>query len=460
MTLDTLRHFVESPLGSLVTGALVLAILYFAWLRRVPTKLLVLMATAFVDMVGVLMIIPLLPFYARDLGGNGISLGVWPVVGPVHLGIGLVVAMLVSAFTVAQLVSSPIWGRFSDRFGRRPALLVALGSSAMAYVIFALANSLWLLFLSRIVQGAGGGTVGVIQAYVADSTEPDQRAQSLGWLSAATNLGVALGPVLGGWAIAMGRHTMHVGDASFALGRSGPGVFAAILCVVNMAFAWKFLRESREVHPHHAQRKPGASREVLLRVLMHSDEPAPRLIWIYAVAMGAFQGFTAILALFLADRWGVTAKTIGWFFTYTGAISFVTRAMLLGKMIDAFGEARLSRIGLVLLGLGLTTIPLAPTLPLLALAVALIPLGTAFTFPCVTALLSRVIGSHERGLYMGVQQTYGGIARVVFPLITGIAFDRLGHSVPFWISATLVVATIFLGMGIDRFAEKRPVTTT
>jgi MFS family permease len=129
-------------------------------------KLAVLMVTAFIDMLGLLMIIPLLPFYAKDLGAGG-----------------LVVGLLVSSFSVAQLVSAPLWGRFSDKYGRRPALLVGLGASAVAYVVFAYADSLWLLFLSRIVQGAGGGTVSVIQAYVADATRPDDRAKSLGWLS-------------------------------------------------------------------------------------------------------------------------------------------------------------------------------------------------------------------------------------------------------------------------------------
>ena len=135
---------------------------------------------------------------------------------------------------MAQLVSAPLWGRFSDRYGRRPALLVGLLASAIAYVVFAYANSLWLLFLSRLIQGAGGGTVGVIQAYVADATEPDQRAKSLGWLSAATNLGVAIGPVIGSGMQAMA-------------GIHAPGLVAAGLCVINIGFAAKYLHESHDV---------------------------------------------------------------------------------------------------------------------------------------------------------------------------------------------------------------------
>jgi len=149
------------------------------------------MGTAFIDMVGVLMIFPLLPFYVQKLGGNGVT------VFGLHFGVGVIAGFIISSFTVAQLISAPMWGRFSDRVGRRPTLLIALTASGIAYLIFGFANSLWLLFLSRVVQGAGGGTVGVIQAYVADSTAPQDRTRALGWLSATTNLGVALGPVLG-----------------------------------------------------------------------------------------------------------------------------------------------------------------------------------------------------------------------------------------------------------------------
>ena len=402
-------------------------------------KLVVLMITAFVDMVGLLMIIPLLPFYAKHLGANGFLVG-----------------LLFSSFAIAQLITAPVWGRFSARYGRRTALLVGLTASAIAYVVFAFANALWLLFLSRLVQGAGGGTVSVIQAYVADALKPEDRAKGLGWLSAATNAGVALGPALGPFASHWGR--------------SGPGLAAAVLCVINIAFAWHFLSESRDMtEATHGKIRP-RSRDAVLHVLTHSSEPASRLIWIYAIAMGAFQGVNAILALFLAARFGVTEKTVWIFFTYIASISVLTRAAILGWAVDRFGEARLSRFGSTLLAIGLAAIafmyPLRdpatvahtfrlsvsfvavlPYVPL-ALAVALLPLGTAFTFPCVTALLSRVIPSSERGLYMGVQQTFGGSARVLFPILAGVAFDRFVE-LPFLVSAGLVAGTIYLGLGME-----------
>jgi MFS family permease len=385
-------------------------------------KLFILMVTAFVDMVGLLAVVPLLPYYALRFGADGFTIG-----------------LLVASFSVAQLISAPLWGRVSDRYGRRPALLAGLTASAIAYIVFAFADSILVLFLSRLVQGAGGGTVSVIQAYVADATRPEDRAKSLGWLSAATNLGVAIGPVLG--------------SLAHGLGPAAPGLLAAGLCVINIVFAYRFLVESHTEEARRTGLRSGTSRAAIARVVTHSAEPASRLIWIYTIAMGAFQGMTAILALFLAVQFDVTEETIGFFFMYIGTISVVTRAFVLGRLVDALGEAKLSRIGLVFLAIGLAAIPVTRDYLTLALAVAMIPLGTAFTFPCVTSLLSRIIASHERGLYMGVQQTFGGVARVIAPIWAGFAWDHLGHGVPFWTGSLMVLGSLGLAVGIGRAAD-------
>jgi MFS family permease len=325
--------------------------------------------------------------------------------------------------------------------------MIGLAGTALAYIVFAYARSLDWLFISRIVQGAGGGTVGVVQAYVADSTKPENRAKALGWLSAATNAGVALGPVLGSWAM--------------DLGTQGPGLCAAMMSAITMLFAYRYLTESHDAAAVKAAGKVvRRSSEAVRRVISHSGEPASRLIWIYAITMGSFQAMSTTLALLLAWKFGVTAHTIGYFFAYMGSISVVTRALILGKMVDHFGEARLSRLGMVLLACGLAGMPLAPTIPLLAVAVALVPLGTAFTFPCVTGLLSRVVPQHERGLYMGVQQTFGGVARVAGPLYFGWAFDHLGRGVPFFTAAVVVALTILLGLDMESYSKTETEAAT
>jgi multidrug resistance protein len=394
-------------------------------------KLTVLMITAFVDMLGLAMVIPLLPFYATKLGASATIVGV-----------------LIAAFSIAQLASAPLWGHFSDRYGRRPALLVGLLVSAIAYVIFAYASTLWLLLLSRVVQGLGGGTIGVVQAYVADASDPKDRAKSLGWLSAATSFGAVVGPAIGSVLIHWGRHA--------------PGIASAIFCVLVSIFAAMYLRESREdsttTGEHGVRVETGGG--AVWSVISRPGEPAQRLIWIYAIAIGAFYGTAPTLPLILAHRLPITEANVGFFVMYLGGMGVFVRAGLLGRMIEWLGEARLTRLGLVLLALGLALIAAVHSYPTLLVALTLMPLGTAFVFPCVTAMLSRVVPTRSRGLYMGVQHTFGGVSRVAFPLAAGVAMDHLGLGFPFVIAGILVLGTLLLTTSMEDYAPTRAPSMT
>ena len=388
-------------------------------------KLTVLMITAFVDMLGLIIIYPLLPFYAQHLGANAAMVGA-----------------LVASFSVAQLLAAPVWGWLSDRYGRRPAILVGLLLSAVAYVIFAFAGTLWLLFLSRIVQGLGGGTIGVVQAYVSDVSEPKDRAKTLGWLSAVTSLGAVVGPAIGSALVRFGGH-------------HAPGIGSALLCALVSIFAWKYLKEpyhtaTMEI-PITARKATGGG--AITRVILHPNEPAPRLILIYAIAIGAFYGTTPILPLILGERLGINEQNVGYFVMYLGGVGVIVRTGLLGRLIERVGEARLCRAGLVLLAAGLILVSQIYSYPMMFLSFTLMPLGTAFIFPAVTAMLSRVVAKSERGLYMGVQHTFGGISRVSFPLATGFAMDRMGKGVPYVVAGILVLLTLLLTASMERFIE-------
>jgi MFS family permease len=223
-----------------------------------------------------------------------------------------------------------------------------------------------------------------------------------------------------------------------------------MLCVLNLLFAWRFLGESRERRDaQEATRTRWASMVTIMHVLISLRESAPRLIWMYAIAIGVFQGMLTVLAVFLADTFGVGPNAIWIVYTYFGLLAVVARAGILGWVVDRYGEVTVSRIGLILLAIGLAGFPFMPTYGPLAVVLALVPLGAAFTFPCVTALLLRVIHRGERGVYLGIQQTLGGIGRVVIPLWAGFAYDHLGHRVPFWTSAALVGGILVLGLGIE-----------
>src|SRR5215468_7589957 len=236
-------------------------------------RLLVLIAVATIDMVGGAMVFPLIPFYALKFHASPTTIG-----------------MIIASFFVAQLISAPIWGRVSDHYGRRPALLIGLGASTAAFFLFGFANTVWLLFLCRVVQGLGGGTTGVLQAYVSDTVPPEDRARSLGWLSAGTNVGTMLGPVIGSFATYWGTQW--------------PGVLAASLCFANAIFAWKWLPESRQAHAHAPVRKPVW--HGVWAVLRNPTGDVQRLTLIYAVAMFAFSCLTSVLVLYLGTEFGFT----------------------------------------------------------------------------------------------------------------------------------------------------------
>jgi len=378
-------------------------------------RMSVLMAVAFVDMIGLMLVLPLLPLYALRLHADATTIG-----------------FLTAAFPVAQLVASPVWGRVSDRYGRRPAIMVGLTASTLAYVIFGFAGSLWLLFVSRFVQGLGGGTTGVAQAYVADTMAPQERAKALGWLSAATSLGVVIGPVLGSFA-ARG-------------GASAPGLVAAALCLCNVVFAWRWLPESRVLASHVTTASgrhvpPPVPRPVLgavWEVVRHPARPAAHLIWIYAVAMLAYNSAPAVFTLYLSWRFGIDVTNIGWFFTVFGGVGVLMRAFVVGPVNDHLGEVRTMRLGATLYALGYALLPLASSVPMFLLFQVLLPLGTALLFPANSALVSHRTDRHEFGLMMGVQQALRGVASVAGPIWAGLAYQHLGPSVPFFACAVII----------------------
>jgi MFS family permease len=389
-------------------------------------RLAVLIAVCFVDAIGFMIILPLLPFYAVRLNASPETVG-----------------QLIASFSIAQLLAAPVWGRVSDRYGRRPALLIGLAASAVAFAVFGMADSVWLLLVSRLVQGAGGGTTGVAQAYVADTVEPLGRARALGWLSSATAAGVILGPAIGSFA--------------FHLGPAAPGLVASALCLVNVAFAWKWLPESRAPDTRPADRVRRPIWHPAWNVIRHPTALVSRLTWIYGLGMVAFSAMTSVLSLYLQADFAMTEATVGPIFAYVGALSLVMRSVLLGPIVDRIGERWTMRTGALLLAAGLLLYPIPQSLPALAIVIPLVPIGTALLFPATTSLMSRYSDPRELGTTMGVAQTFAGLARVVAPLLATTIFQRFGHGSPFYLAGGFTILAGLLTLRIPREWHAAPV---
>lgn len=388
-------------------------------------NLWVLMVTAFVDMIGFALILPLLPFYTQRLTeearGNPVDEAV----------VGVMVGALVGIYALAQMIAAPVWGRLSDRYGRRPMILTSQAISGLAYLTFAYAESVWVLLACRLLQGVGGGTASVVNAYVSDAVGPDERAKALGWITACTSAGVMVGPAIASFSVDFGYEI--------------PGLIAAGLCGLNILFGWFWLEETVE---GAGRPKPGRRkiRQQIGEVLRQPTAVTSTLIWVYAAGMMAFMAMNTILALFLSDRFGVTEKTIGWFYMSVGFVSVIARAVVLGAAVNRFGEVRVLRLGAVLLGLGMCIAPLTQNIWQFLICVVLIPTGTSFLFPSTTSLVSRYADPKVVGQTLGVQHFFGGLCRLIGPLWAGAAFQYLGKTHPFWMAGALVFATALFSL--------------
>ena len=383
------------------------------------SRLWVLMVTAFVDMIGFALVMPLLPFYALRFGADATTIG-----------------FLMSSFAFGQLVTAPLWGRLSDRIGRRPVIITAQGIAAVSFLVFAFANSVWLLFACRFLQGVGAGSLGTVSAFVSDAVEPKQRAEALGWITACTSAGVMVGPA--------------IGSLTVGFSQAAPGVIAAFMSLLNMIFAFYWLREAKAPPQDEAREKTRPPiRGQLLAVIGHPLRRVHSLIWIYTAGMMAFMAMTGIMALYLEHAFGITEKTIGYFYVAVGAVSVVMRGLILGKLVKRLGEVRVLRLGALSLGLGMFGVTLASNAWFFALALVLVPTGTALLFPCTTSLVTRYAKSDEVGQTVGVQQAFGGMSRLLAPIWAGIVFEQVGVREPFWIGGSVVLLTALVALRLS-----------
>ena len=385
--------------------------------------LAVLFAAVLVDMMGFGIVLPLLPFYAESMD-----------VSP--LGI----TVLVASYSAMQLAAAPLWGRFSDKKGRRPLLIAGLFVSSVSYLLFGLAQSFWWLLISRMVAGAAGGTITIAQAYVADTTTDEERAKGMGHVGAASGLGVMIGPAVGalfsGW------------------GLGAPGFVAAGLCAMNGIAAFYLLPESRTAARRKASHDHNHTFSEWLRAMV--AWPLSILFSVYFLAISSFAAMTSVLALYFLYAFGMDAKDMGILFTLSGATTVVVRGVLLGTLVKRYGEAATARIGLAALLSALLAVPLIPSAPW-ALAVSpLYAFGAGTLFPALASLVSRATDEDWQGSILGGSQLVGGLGRVAGPLWAGYTFQSLSHATPFRIGGALVFGAFLIAWRIPAPRSRTP----
>jgi DHA1 family tetracycline resistance protein-like MFS transporter len=379
------------------------------------SPLVIIFVTVFIDLLGFGIIIPLLPFYAESFGASAFTVG-----------------LLGTVFSLMQFLVAPVCGRWSDRIGRRPVILYGLLASCAAYVALALADSLALIFAARILGGIAGGNIPTAQAYIADVTTPENRAKGMGLVGAAFGLGFVFGPAIGGILTRFGHAT--------------PMWCAAALCFANFVAALVLLPESR----HGTPDKISLGRLDLVKRARRHPGLLPLLLVFFLVSV-AFSGFEATFALFAERRFGLNAERIGFVFAFIGFVLATVNGVLVGRVVPIVGERRLIPTAIATIAFGLLMVPAAFSVPILFVVCGTIAIGMGFNNPSLTSAVSRLSDPAEQGGMLGLAQSLAALGRIAGPAWGGFLFDRLGTTVPYVSSASVMAVALALAVaGVRR----------
>lgn len=397
-----------------------------------------------IDLLGFGIVLPLLPFYAQEFAASAVMIG-----------------LLYSVYSFMQLIFSPIWGGWSDRIGRRPIMLLSTFGAVIAYILFGIAESLSLLFFSRIVAGTMGGNISTAQAYIADVTDPENRARGMGLIGAAFGIGFVIGPAL---ATALIHPAFHefvanrgfidtaawMSENRFAL----PGFFAAFLSFCSFLMVLFKLPETVDTTKkrENVYRRPSVFTPKFWRLLSEQKGKSargyliPLIIGFFLLSFGESSLYSAF-PLFAEAELGMSAEEVGIQFFYIGIIAVIVQGFLIKPLTNIFAEEKLFMVGNVLMVIGLALIPLAQNMLMLALFLGLMALGKSLNTPTITSLISKEADEDNMGAVMGASQGLSGLGRMIGPTWGGALFS-VYFGLPFAATALIVATTIWIAMGL------------
>lgn len=373
--------------------------------------------TVVIDLLGFGIVLPLLPRYADQ-----------------HHASPLMVGVLFASFSAMQFLFAPLWGRVSDRVGRRPVLLAGLLGSVGAYLLFAVAEAtpwpLAVLLISRLFAGICGATISTASAYIADVTTPEQRGRGMALIGAAFGVGFTLGPVIGGLSHRLSVHA--------------PGLFAAGFSLLALLYAWRRLPEPQRHEPAaHAAPTGSALRAAL------ATPSVPLILLLAVLTTSAFAMFESTLSLLTGRRFGMDTTANGWLFAWIGVSLILAQGGVVRRLLPRLGEVRMVNVGALLLGGGLLGVALAPGVGLLYAVVPVVVLGFAFLTPSLSSLISRRTSPSTQGEVLGLYQSGLALARIVGP-VAGNLLQGAGLPLPAYAGAAALALAFLLSLGLGR----------
>jgi MFS family permease len=385
----------------------------------------VLFLTVFIDLIGFGMVIPFLSYYAREYHASGVAVGA-----------------VVGVYSIMQFFFAPVWGRLSDRIGRRPVILISVTASCIGYLLFGFARSLSVLFISRVIAGAGGANIGTAQAYIADITTPENRAKGMGMIGAAFGMGFILGPPLSGF---LGEYGSHHGMHGNLL----PGIVAASLSFIALIVAFFVLAESR---PPNAQVRSSVPPQFDKRVwrAMMSRAILGAIIAALFLTLFAVSGMETSVTLHARERFQFKQRDMAHWFLFMGVIVATIQGGLIGRLSKRLGERTLVAIGAASFTIGLAAVPMLWDARLLYVTAFFIAVGQGLTYPSLTAMLSKVTSANEQGSMLGLASGIGSLARFLGPIVTGFLYDLARARGAFYAGALLTFCAFTIAMAMRR----------
>lgn len=382
--------------------------------------------TVFIDLIGFGIIIPLLPLYAEKFGADATTVG-----------------LLLMSYSLMQFFFAPMWGRLSDRIGRRPVLLISLTISAIGYSIWGAATSLEMLFVSRIVAGFGNANLAVAQAYIADVTPEDYRSQGMGMIGAAFGLGFVLGPAIAGIA------------SKFGIAPNVLGYFAAAFSVIDLIFTAAMLPEpeNRQQSSHNPF---SLGMGFYFKTLINRKYALS--LFIFFIATFAFANMETTLVLLTSKFYGFTMEDNSWLFVGLGLIMVFVQGFLIRKIGKIYPDSLLITSGTALIAIGLVLTPITHNLVVLCVALIILATGSGINNPSNSSLLSKLAPADETGGVMGIGQSMSTLGRILGPITGGYLFDHMGPGSPYFVGAAVMTVACLLSLKLPRI-QKVPAST-
>jgi DHA1 family tetracycline resistance protein-like MFS transporter len=385
--------------------------------KRSHAPLIILFLTVFIDLLGFGIVIPFLPLYAERM----------------HVG-AAGVGLLLSIYSLLQLLMAPVLGRISDHVGRRPIIILGLFGSSLGYLLYGFAGTFAMLLVSRAIHGACAATISTAQAYIADTTDESGRARGMGMIGAAFGLGFVLGPAIGGL---LGHSSMHT-----------PVFFASALTFANLIFAAMCLPESHEAEASSRLALKDLAKPLLNLPTELTRYRLGRLFGLSFVATSAIAGFEATFAMMVPLVYGYGPSGVGGLFAFAGLTQAITQGYLLGKIVKRTGELPLIRAGLVLLALGLAPMASLRSHALLLVTLALLAIGYGLASPSIASLISKRTARDKQGEVLGANQSAQSLARIAGPIVAGSIYQWLGPQPVYFGAAIIALLALTLAASL------------